>query len=118
PDGPVAALEEAARQGDRRTVTALAEAGTALGGAIAAVLNIVDADAVVLGGLYARLATWMVPTVEAEIAHRALISAWSPVQLRVSPLGGEAAVLGAAMSVVRAVIADPAAYLAARGGVI
>ncbi len=118
PEGPVAALEDAARQGDRRATTALAEAGTALGGAVAAVLNIVDADAVVLGGLYARLAEWMLPTVQAEIIHRALIASWSPVQIRVSPLGGEAAVLGAATSVVRSVIADPAGYLATRGNLI
>lgn len=118
PQGPVAALEEAARQGERRTVTALAEAGTALGAAVAAVLNIVDADAVVLGGFYARFAEWMLPTVQAEIGQRALISSWSPVQVRVSPLGGEAALLGAATSVIRSVIADPAGYLAYRGNLI
>jgi predicted NBD/HSP70 family sugar kinase len=112
---PVLALERAAQAGDRRAVAALTEAGAALGRASAAVITMMDVDTIVLGGLYARLARWLVAPMQAELTRRVLSSAWCPVQVLVSPLDGEAAVLGAATSVVRHVIADPAGYLAARG---
>jgi len=112
PDGPVGELVRLAGLGDPAALAAIADAGTALGTGISAVLNLVDADTVVLGGLYARLAPWLVPSVEREIAVRALAASWAPVQVLVSRLGGEAAVRGAAMSVVRGVIEDPAGYLA------
>jgi predicted NBD/HSP70 family sugar kinase len=112
PDGPVGELVRRAGRGEAQALSAIADAGTALGTGISAVLNLVDADTVVLGGLYARLAPWLRPAVERELAARTLAAAWAPVQVLVSGLGGEAAVRGAAMSVVRNVIADPAGYLA------
>jgi predicted NBD/HSP70 family sugar kinase len=115
PHDPVTSIEESARRGEPDAVRALEQAGIALGTGIAAVLNIVDSDAVVLGGLYARLAPWLCPAIESELSRRALISSWSPIQVLVSPLAGEAAVLGAATSVVRSVITDPATYLARLG---
>ncbi len=112
PDGPVEALVRAAQRSDPAALAAIAQAGTALGTGIAGVLNLVDSDTVVLGGLYARLAPWLTPAVDAEIARRTVCAAWAPVRILVSPLGAEAAVRGAAMSVVRGVIADPAGHLA------
>jgi predicted NBD/HSP70 family sugar kinase len=108
---PVAALVSTARRGDRRLLSALDEAGRALGLAVSAVVNVVDVDTVVLGGLYAELAEWIVPPVADEIARRVLAHAWSPVTVRVSTLGGDAAVLGAAASVVRSTVEHPAETL-------
>jgi hypothetical protein len=71
---------------------------------------------VVLGGLYAVLAPWLAGPVEAELARRVLAWPWAPVTVLVSRLGGEAAVRGAATSVLRDVVQDPAAYLARRAG--
>jgi len=115
PVDPVLALERAAQAGEPRALAALTQAGAALGRTGAAVVTVMDVDTVVLGGLYAPLARWLVPDLLSELSRRVLWSAWCPVQVLVSPLDGEAAVLGAATSVVRGVIADPAAYLAARG---
>jgi hypothetical protein len=43
-----------------------------------------------------------------------LTAAWSPVQLRAATLGSDAAMLGAAGSVLRGVLDDPASWLARR----
>jgi hypothetical protein len=43
-----------------------------------------------------------------------LTAAWSPVQLIAATLGPDAAMLGAAGSVLRTVLDDPAAWLARR----
>jgi predicted NBD/HSP70 family sugar kinase len=104
-------LVGAARSGDPRLLSALEDAGRALGLAVSAVVNVVDVDTVVLGGLYAELADWIVPAVSVEVARRVLAHAWSPVTVRVSSLGGDAAVLGAAASVVRNVVEHPAETL-------
>ncbi|MEO3746306.1 ROK family protein [Plantactinospora sp. B5E13] len=109
---PVARLVEAAERADPAACQALAGAADALGVAVAGVINLLDVDTVVLGGIYAPLARWLAPPVEAAIRRRVLTAAWSPVTVRAALLGGEAAVLGAAGSVVRAVLEQPARWLA------
>ena len=83
--------------------------------AVASLLNVVDVEAVVLGGIYARLAPWLRGPVAAELGRRVLAAGWDPPQVYVSRLGAEAAVRGAASAVVRAVIADPGRYLGLSG---
>ncbi|MEV1147123.1 ROK family protein [Micromonospora sp. NPDC049799] len=111
-DTASARLTELAGAGDPATLHALAEAGTALGVAVAGVVNLLDLDTVVLGGGYARLTPWLRPPVLAEISRRVLTAAWSPVTVRPAVLGSEAAVVGAAGSVVRRILARPAGWLA------
>lgn len=110
-DTAAARLTELAAAGDPATRTALAEAGRALGIAVAAVVNLLDLDTVVLGGGYALLSPWLRPPVLAEVSRRVLTAAWSPVTVRPSALGPEAAVVGAAGSVVRRILANPVGWL-------
>ncbi|WP_192902235.1 ROK family protein [Micromonospora globbae] len=105
-------LAELAEAGSTAALDALHEAGTALGVAVAAVVNLLDLDTVVLGGGYAPLAPWLRPPVLAEISRRVLTAAWSPVTVRPAALGADAAVVGAAGSVVRRIIAWPSGWLA------
>ncbi|WP_406105546.1 ROK family protein [Micromonospora globbae] len=105
-------LAELAEAGSTAALDALREAGTALGVAVAAVVNLLDLDTVVLGGGYAPLAPWLRPPVLAEISRRVLTAAWSPVTVRPAALGADAAVVGAAGSVVRRIIAWPSGWLA------
>lgn len=107
--GRLVALAEAA---DPSTVDALESAGTALGLATAGVINLLDLDAVVLGGGLAPLAPWLRGPVDRELRRRVLTSAWSPVRVRACALGADAAVLGAAGSVVREIHAEPARWCA------
>ncbi|TWJ27532.1 ROK family protein [Micromonospora sagamiensis] len=78
-------------------------------------VNLLDLDTVVLGGTYAPLARWLVPPVTAEVSRRVLAAAWSPVTVRPAVLGGDAAAVGAAGSVVRRIIARPTAWLTRAG---
>ncbi|MCX4389851.1 ROK family transcriptional regulator [Micromonospora peucetia] len=105
-------LAELAEAGDPAVRRALAEAGTALGVAVAGVVNLLDLDTVVLGGGYAPLAPWLRPPVLAEISRRVLTAAWSPVTVRPATLGATAAAVGGAGSVVRRILAHPAGWLA------
>ncbi|MGC4807147.1 ROK family transcriptional regulator [Micromonospora sp. DT233] len=110
-DTAAARLADLAAAGHHATRAALAEAGAALGVAVAGVVNLLDLDTVVLGGGYARLTPWLRPPVLAEVSRRVLTAAWSPVTVRPSALGPEAAVVGAAGSVVRRIVAAPVGWL-------
>jgi predicted NBD/HSP70 family sugar kinase len=92
----------------------LAGAGAALGIALAGVVNLLDVDTIVLGGIYAPLATELAPPIEAEMRRRVLTADLAPAVLRPSALGPDAAMRGAAELVIRSVQDDPAAYLALR----
>ncbi|MER7335523.1 ROK family transcriptional regulator [Micromonospora sp. NPDC000119] len=104
-------LAELAGADDPAALRALADAGTALGVAVAGVVNLLDLDTVVLGGGYAPLAPWLRPPVLAEVSRRVLTAAWSPVTVRPAALGGAAAAVGGAGSVVRRILARPAGWL-------
>ena len=100
-----------AESGRADMLAALEDAGTALGVAVAGVVNLLDVGTVVLGGLYAALAPWIAPPVRREIATRVLAHSWSPVAVTVSALGGDAAIRGAAGAVVQRILDHPATRL-------
>ncbi|MFF5403440.1 ROK family protein [Streptomyces misionensis] len=102
----VGLLAERAEQGEEGVRAALRDAGTALGIALTGAVNLLDPETVVLGGALAGLSPWLLPSLKAELAGR---SAGPACPLAVSPLGPEGPLLGAAHSVVRAVLDDPAA---------
>ncbi|MEV6024763.1 ROK family transcriptional regulator [Streptomyces sp. NPDC052036] len=97
-------LAERAAQGDPDVRRALRGAGTALGIALTGAVNLLDPGAVVLGGALAALAPWLLPSLERELARR---TAGPACTVTVSRLGSEGPLLGAAHSVVRAVLDDP-----------
>ncbi|MFF8713374.1 ROK family protein [Streptomyces sp. NPDC015184] len=109
--GAVAELERRARAGDERTVAALSRAGRMLGRVLSGAVNLLDPDAVVLGGIYRNLMPWLSPAVDAELTGRVVSGLWSPGngRLRASSAAGDAA-RGAAALVMTEVLADPVAY--------
>ncbi|TQL23929.1 ROK family transcriptional regulator [Streptomyces sp. SLBN-134] len=102
----VGLLAGRAEQGDARVRRALEDAGTALGIALTGAVNLLDPESVVLGGALSGLAPWLLPALRSELARR---TAGPPCPVSVSPLGPEGPLLGAAHSVVRGVLDDPAA---------
>ncbi|MFJ6728063.1 ROK family protein [Streptomyces sp. NPDC091281] len=107
----VGLLSGRAANGDEEVRRALREAGTALGIALTGALNLLDPERVVLGGALSGLAPWLLPSLESELARR---TAGPPCPVSVSRLGPEGPLLGAAHSVVRGVLDDPAG-VAGRG---
>ncbi|MEU6573511.1 ROK family transcriptional regulator [Streptomyces sp. NPDC046805] len=105
PAGPVGLLAHRAEDGDEGVRRALRGAGTALGIALTGAVNLLDPESVVLGGALAGLAPWLLPSLAHELAQR---TAGPACPVSVSRLGPEGSLLGAAHSVVRAVLDDPA----------
>lgn len=93
---------------DSVALTALRDTGRALGIALAAVVNLVDPQAIVLGGYLGPLTEWLEPPMARELERRVLASAWSVCEIRAAALGEDAAARGAAARVLRDVLADPA----------
>lgn len=104
------ALEDGLARGDGAAVAATNRAASALGVGLASVLNVLDVPVVVLGGTFARLAPYVLPTLQAELARRSLQP--EPARVLVSGQGDAAVVRGAAESVLDAVRRDPDRLLA------
>ncbi|WP_251092379.1 ROK family transcriptional regulator [Streptomyces sp. Caat 7-52] len=101
----VGLLAERAEAGDAGVRAALRDAGTALGIALTGAVNLLDPETVVLGGALAGLSPWLLPALEHELTGR---TAGPACPVTVSRLGPQGPLLGAAHSVVRAVLDDPA----------
>ncbi|SNX56662.1 predicted NBD/HSP70 family sugar kinase [Streptomyces sp. TLI_55] len=101
----VGLLAGRAADGDEAVRRALREAGAALGVALTGAVNLLDPESVVLGGALSGLAPWLLPALEAELDRR---TAGPACPVSVSRLGPEGPLLGAAHSVVRGVLDDPA----------
>ncbi|KAB8192348.1 ROK family protein [Nonomuraea phyllanthi] len=111
---PDAAATGRAEAGEPATIAALDTAGTALGIALADMLNILDIDTVLLGGSFALLASWITANARAEIDRRVLTAAWAPITLRPALLGPDAAVIGAALTSIDQIRRHPTTWLARR----
>ncbi|MFV0137390.1 ROK family protein [Streptomyces sp. HMX87] len=98
-------LAERAEKGDEDVRRALRDAGTALGIALTGAVNLLDPRCVVLGGALSGLAPWLLTSLREELARR---TAGPACPVTVSRLGPQGPLLGAAHSVVRAVLDDPA----------
>jgi predicted NBD/HSP70 family sugar kinase len=96
-------LIEAAESGGRAARRAIARAGTSLGVALAGMINVVDVPVAILGGMFARLGPWLIPPLAAELDAR--VVSGLPVQVRTGALGSDAAMLGAAGTVLDSVMA-------------
>ncbi|WP_037854743.1 ROK family transcriptional regulator [Streptomyces sp. NRRL S-340] len=105
-EGRVGLLATRAAAGDEDVRRALHDAGRALGVALTGAVNLLDPRSVVLGGALAGLAPWLLPALETELDRR---TAGPACPVTVSRFGPEGPLLGAAHSVVRAVLDDPAA---------
>ncbi|MET8451755.1 ROK family transcriptional regulator [Streptomyces sp. NPDC005209] len=101
----VGLLARRAVEGDEAVRRALRDAGAALGIALTGAVNLLDPESVVLGGALAGLAPWLLPSLESELENR---TAGPACPVSVSRLGPQGPLLGAAHSVVRGVLDDPA----------
>ncbi|MFE3068611.1 ROK family protein [Streptomyces sp. NPDC059247] len=104
-------LTDRARAGDGRTLAALADAGRMLGRALSGAVNLLDPEAVVLGGIYPQLMPWLVPALTEELSSRVVSGLWTPESGRLRPASPATdASRGAAFLVLHDVLADPLAH--------
>ncbi|MET9350736.1 ROK family transcriptional regulator [Streptomyces termitum] len=110
-------LAARAGRGEPRALAALAEAGRMLGRALSGAVNLLDPEAVVLGGVYPRLMPWLAPAVGEELAARVVSGLWpaGAPRLRAASPAADAA-RGAAGLVLHDVLADPLAHTAPEAG--
>ncbi|MFF5286943.1 ROK family protein [Streptomyces sp. NPDC013171] len=110
-------LARRAEAGEPRALAALADAGRMLGRALSGAVNLLDPEAVVLGGIYPHLLPWLTPALTAELADRAVSGLWTPDAGRLRPASTTTdASRGAAALVLHDVLADPLAYATPIGG--
>jgi predicted NBD/HSP70 family sugar kinase len=98
------ALGERIRAGDVRTLASVERIGQWLGIGLAGTVNVLDPEALVLGGCLGELAPWLERPLRDAFAVGTLADA---CEILASTLGDSAAVRGAAALPLRDVIADP-----------
>lgn len=79
----------------------------ALAGALRSVVHLIDPQAIVLGGTFARRGAAFASDVQDRLTASTLGARWSPCAVTPSRLGGDAALIGAATVALDAVITDP-----------
>ena len=100
-------LVRRAADGDPRVVQALSDAGRSLGIALASTFNLLDLQAVVLGGCFGPLSPWIVDDLRAALEQRSLAARSSSFAVVPSAFGDGAAVRGAAALSLRRVLDAP-----------
>ncbi|MFE3129455.1 transcriptional regulator, partial [Streptomyces hydrogenans] len=82
-----------------------------LGRALSGAVNLLDPEAVVLGGIYPRLMPWLAPAVTGELAERVVSGLWpaDAGRLRAASPATDAA-RGAAALVLHDILADPLSH--------
>ncbi len=86
----------AARAGDTATRTMLEERARYMGIALANLINILNPELIVLGGIFAQAPDLLMPAIEATMRQRAFANLGERVQLQTASFGREAGVIGAA----------------------
>jgi predicted NBD/HSP70 family sugar kinase len=116
PDGGRVAVEELldrAAAGDRRAGEALAVEARWLAIGIAGLVNILDPDTVVLGGLFARILPALRARLDAELEDRRYLAARRDVAVVGAALGPRAVTVGAAELAFGPLLDDPAGVMSA-----
>jgi len=99
-------IVEAARNGDQVAIQALEEIGHSLGVGIASLLNALNPEIVVLGGILSIASEFLFPVVNEEIQKRAL--QWNRESVKVVPAahGSDAAVKGGTATVYQSILSQ------------
>ncbi|MGC8781147.1 MAG: ROK family protein [Anaerolineae bacterium] len=95
-EAPIELVFAAARGGDRAALELLDQAATYLGTALANLVNLVNPDMIILGGMFAAGADLFLPRVEETMRRRSFAGLGDQVALRVTTFGRKVGVIGAA----------------------
>ena len=106
-------LQEAV-SGSPSALSALDQVGRWLGIGLAGLVNLLNPQLVVLGGVFGRIHPFVSRTLESELDRRALAAPRGMVRVVPARLGSDAPLLGAAELAFGPLLDDPAAWLASR----
>ncbi len=106
-------LLERAAAGDRRATRALAAEARWLAIGIAGLVNVLDPDTVVLGGLFSRILPALRSRLDDELAERRYVAARRDVAVVGATLGPQAVTVGAAELAFGRLLEDPAGVMGA-----
>ena len=106
----------AARPGDPAPLRASSQVARSLGQVLANLVNLLNPQVIVLGGVLAGVLEVAGREVTAELDRQAMGAARRMVEVRSSGLGGDSSLLGAAEIAVRLLLADPSAAAFGPGG--
>ena len=98
-----------AADGDPRILAAIQHVGTNLGLGVAGLINILNPDAVVLGGYFARLFPYLRDALNRVLIARVMPESLAGCEIVPSELGAYAGAIGAGHVIADQVIANPAA---------
>jgi glucokinase len=85
----------AARAGDSATLAMIEERACYMGIALANLVNVLNPDLIVLGGILARGQDLLLPTIEKVMRQRAFANLGAQVQIQTTGFGPQAGVIGA-----------------------
>ena len=97
-----------ARAGDEQALAAFDQVGTWLGRGIAGLVNVLNPQLVVLGGLFQRVYQYVEPSLRIEVQRLTLRPTAAVVTIASSSLGVDAPLLGAAELAFERLLDDPA----------
>jgi glucokinase len=93
---PIDAVFRAAQEGDQETIEMIESQMHYLGIALANLVNILNPEMIILGGMFAQGSEWIFPTVETTMRSTAFAGLGQHVDLRPTSFGWRAGVIGAA----------------------
>lgn len=92
----IACIFEAAEQGDEATRTMLEERARYMGIALANLVNVLNPDRIILGGLYTLGTHWLLPATKETLQKRAFADLGKRVKVEITEFGQEIGAIGAA----------------------
>jgi predicted NBD/HSP70 family sugar kinase len=114
--GELDSVLDEAEAGSPAALSALDQVGHWLGVGLAGLINILNPELVVLGGVFGRIHPFVVGTLEGELDRRALSAPRALVRIVPATLGVDAPLLGAAELAFEPLLTDPAVWIPARDG--
>jgi predicted NBD/HSP70 family sugar kinase len=100
-------LAARARAGDALALAAIEEVGRWLGHGLASLSNLLNPEAIVLGGHFAPLAEWLTAPIGIEVRRRVLSARWSRPTLVTEAAGSDPVGHGAAIRALQPLVGDP-----------
>jgi predicted NBD/HSP70 family sugar kinase len=107
-----------AEEGSPVAIEALDEVGRWLGIGLAGLVNVLNPEVIVLGGLFGRIQPYTQRALAGALDRMALSAPRSLVRIVPAKLGVDAPLIGAAEYAFEPLLADPAAWLAPRGQLV